>query len=57
MKKKDVKIKSNFNAKVVGFSIIALVCLVLGFLIHWLFIVPAVILMIINQKELMKKKK
>ncbi len=44
------------SLKVVIFSIIALGFLVLTFLIDWLFIIPAVILMILNQKELMKKK-
>jgi hypothetical protein len=44
------------NLKVVLFSILALGFLVLTFLIDWLFIIGAVILMILNQKELMKKK-
>ncbi len=44
------------NRKVVIYSIIALICLFLAVFIHWLFIIPAVILMIINQKELFKKK-
>ncbi|MBU1129069.1 MAG: hypothetical protein KJ949_00365 [Nanoarchaeota archaeon] len=45
------------NPKVVIFSIIALGFLVLTFLVDWLFIIPAVILMYLNQKELMKNKK
>jgi len=44
------------NKKVVLFSIIALVFIILAIAIDWLFIIMAVILMIINQKELMKKK-
>ena len=44
------------NPKVVVYSIIALICLILTFTIDWLFIIPAVILMILNQRELMKKK-
>jgi len=44
------------NNKVVLFSIIALICLVLTFTIDWLFIIPAAILMFLNQKELMGKK-
>ena len=44
------------NPKVVIYSIIALICLVLTFTIDWLFIVPAAILMYLNQKELMRKK-
>ena len=45
------------NWKVVIFSIIALICMALVFLVDWLFIVPAVILVILSQKELMKKNK
>ena len=45
------------NWKVVIFSLIALVCLVLVFVINWLFIIPAVILLFLNQKELMGDKK
>lgn len=44
------------NKKVVILSIIALGFLALTFLIDWLFIIGAVIITIINQKELMKKK-
>mgnify|MGYP001594694944 CR=1 FL=1 len=36
-------------------SVIALIFVVLSFLVHWLFIIPAVILLIINQRELIKK--
>ena len=45
------------NLKVVIFSILALIFLTLTFLVDWLFIIGAVVLMILNQKELMKKKK
>ena len=45
------------SKKVVIFSIIALGFLALTFLVDWLFIIPAVILLYLNQKELMKKKK
>ena len=44
------------NPKVVVYSLIALFCLYLTFTVDWLFIIPAVILMILNQKELFKKK-
>ena len=44
------------NPKVVVFSIIALVFLALTFLVDWIFIVGAVILMVLNQRELMKKR-
>lgn len=43
------------NKKVVFNSLIALGFLVLTFTVDWLFIIPAVVLLIINQKELMKK--
>ena len=45
------------NLKVVIFSIIALGFLVLTFLVDWIFIIGAVVLMILNQRELMEKKK
>ena len=44
------------NPKVVIFSILALGFLALTFLVDWLFIIGAVVLMILNQRELMKKK-
>ena len=44
------------NKKVVINSVIALVCLALMYLIHWLFIIPAIYLVYKNQKELMNKK-
>ena len=45
------------NPKVVIFSIFALGFLVLTFLFNWIFIIGAVVLMILNQRELMEKKK
>jgi fumarate reductase subunit C len=45
------------NPKVVVYSLIALFFLFLTFTVDWIFIIPAVILMIINQKELFKKNK
>lgn len=44
------------NKKVVIYSLIALGFIVLTFTVDWLFIIPAVILLLINQKELMKKR-
>ncbi len=44
------------NPKVVIFSIIALGFLALTFIVNWLFIIGAVILMILNQRELIKSK-
>ena len=43
------------NPKVVLLSLIALGFLALTFLVDWLFIIGAVILLYLNQKELMKK--
>lgn len=43
------------NPKVVLFSIIALGFLALTFLVDWLFIIGAVILLLLNHKELTKK--
>jgi len=44
------------NLKVTIFSLIALGFLVLTFLVNWMFIIGAVILMILNQRELMKNE-
>jgi len=52
MKKFKVK-----NPKVVIFSLLALACIVLAFTINWLFLIGAVILMLLNQRELMKGNK
>jgi len=45
------------NIKIIIFSLIAIGFLILTFFVDWLFIIPAVILLILNQRELMKKKK
>lgn len=47
--------KQKPNIKVVVFSLIALGFLALAFLVDWIFIVGAVVLIYLNQKELMKK--
>lgn len=47
--------QSKANKKVVIQSIIGLICLALMYLVSWWFIVPAVILLVLNQKELLKK--
>lgn len=52
MKDKNKKV----NWKVVIYSIIALICLALVFVVDWIFIVPVLVLIWLNQKELMKKK-
>jgi hypothetical protein len=43
------------NYKVVLYSLVAIAFLVLTFVADWIFIIPAVVLMILNQRELMKK--
>jgi fumarate reductase subunit C len=49
-----MKIKS---PRVVIYSIIALGCIALAFFTkEWFFLIPAVILMVLNQRELMQKK-
>jgi len=48
--------KSKTNWKVVAYSIIALGFLALTFLVDWIFIIGAVILIYLNKKELGKKK-
>ncbi|MBS3086368.1 hypothetical protein J4422_01570 [Candidatus Pacearchaeota archaeon] len=45
------------NPKVVFLSFLALVFVILTFAIDWLFIIPAVVLIFINQRELMKNRR
>jgi hypothetical protein len=45
------------NSKVVIFSLLALACIVLTFVVSYWFLVGAILLMLLNQRELMKKKK
>tara|TARA_Y100000310_G_C20574114_1_gene759607 strand:- start:168 stop:326 length:159 start_codon:yes stop_codon:yes gene_type:complete len=49
------KHKSKPNIKVIIYSILALGFVALTFLVDWLFIIGAVVLIYLNQKELMKK--
>ena len=46
--------KRKVNIKVINYSVIALVCLALVFAVDWLFIVPVVFLVWLNQRELTK---
>ena len=50
------KINKRMNKKVVILSLIALGFIALTFFVDWIFIIGAVIIMLINQRELMKKK-
>jgi hypothetical protein len=52
-----MKLPKKFNKKVVIFSLIALGFIALTFLVNPWFIVGAVIFMLLNQRELKKKKK
>lgn len=45
------------NKKITILSLIALACVILAFVIDWLFLIPAIIIVIINQRELLKNKK
>ncbi len=50
-----IKSERKVNWRVVIYSIIALICLVLVFTVDWLFIIPVAVLVWMNQRELMKK--
>ena len=52
MSEKNKKI----NKKVVFLSLIGLIFIALTFLVDWIFIIGAVIIMLINQRELFGKK-
>jgi hypothetical protein len=41
-----------FNLKVIAYSLVALACIALAFAIDWIFLVPAAVLMWLNQREL-----
>jgi hypothetical protein len=45
------------NPKIVLYSLIAIGFVVLTFLVDWLFIIGALVLIYLNQRELMKKSK
>lgn len=47
--------KNKVNKKVIIQSILALICIFLTFKVDWLFIIPAIALVWLNQKELFKK--
>ena len=50
-----MKSKNKINIKVIIYSIIAIGFIALTFLVDWMFIIGAVIMMWLNQRELMKK--
>jgi len=55
-KNKSKKISRGINWKVVVYSVLGLICIVLSFKIDWAFLLPAVIFMLLNQRELSKKR-
>jgi len=54
MRKKH-KTPSKLNLKVIIYSIIGLGCIALTFLVDWVFIIGAVIMIWLNNRELKKK--
>ena len=52
-----MKSKNKINIKVIIYSIIALGFVALTFLVDWMFIIGAVVMIWLNQKELMGKKR
>jgi 1,4-dihydroxy-2-naphthoate octaprenyltransferase len=52
IKKKNIKNSKKINWKVVIYSIIGLICVILSFTIDWIFLLPAVICILLNQREL-----
>lgn len=56
-KKRDImkKEKKKPNKKVILYSILAIICVGLAITIDWIFLLAAVILIWLNQKELIKK--
>lgn len=52
-----MKKKKEVNWPVVILSFIGFGFIAITFIIHWTFIIPAVIIMIVNQKLLFKEKK
>ncbi len=44
------------NKKVILLSLIALVFAILAFFVDWLFLIPAIVIVFVNQRELMKKR-
>ena len=50
-------VKRKLNIKVIIQSIIALVCVALMYFVSWWFILPVIIILWLNQRELFKKNK
>ncbi len=50
------KTKREMNKKVFFLSLLALIFIAMTFLVHWVFIIGAIIIMLINQRELFGKK-
>ena len=48
---------SKVNWKVIIYSIIALGCIALSYFVDWAFLIGAIIMVFLNQRELFKNKK
>ena len=48
-------VKKEINKKVIIGSLIGFIFVALGILVNWMFMIGAAIMMILNQKELMKQ--
>jgi len=57
MRLKFNKKPRKINKKVIIYSIIAIGFLALVFLVDWIFIIGAVVMIYLNQRELMKNRK
>ena len=51
MKKQNNKI----NKKVIAYSLVGLACIALVFFVDWVFIIPAILVVWLNQRILMNK--
>lgn len=45
------------NRKVILLSLLALLSVALSFIVSWLFLIPAIVIIFINQKELFGREK
>jgi len=55
-KNKSKKVSKGINWKVVIYSVLGLICVILSFKIDFAFLLPAVVFMLLNQRELSKKR-
>jgi 1,4-dihydroxy-2-naphthoate octaprenyltransferase len=53
---RQTKAKNQVNVRVIIYSLLALGFVAVSFLVDWLFLIGALILVVLNQRELMGKK-